>query len=107
MATKTKQTAFERKCIAVNEKLGLGEILFFPDERRADAFEDDGCLHVVKGGMRACFDVASDDAAVQNERARAVMTELGMEKKIDDRVLVDEKADEEDEYCPHYGRGGW
>jgi hypothetical protein len=92
-----------KNCEAVAGKLGLGVEFYEDGPRPADCLQDDGTLHVSNAaGFRACFDVShgqSSDGKEQNECTRAVLTALGMEKKITDRVLVEEE--EKDAYCPH------
>ncbi len=99
-------TKFEKKCLKVSEKTGVSFYSPYEDDNmHLDAFEDDGCLHIHKGGIRACFGVnptQDEPAKIQNERTREVLKALGLEKLIGSRVLVDET--EEDQECPHCGR---
>jgi hypothetical protein len=100
------KTKFEIECQKIADTLNLGDVLFFADECKEPPFEDDGSLHVIKRGMRACFDVGDGqrrDGKSQNEFTRAVLTALKMERFINDRTLVEEN-DEDDETCPHCGR---
>ncbi len=99
---------FRKRCLKVAEKLDLA-VDFNDDPRADDTFEDDGTLHVLRGGLRACFDVSNGqtcEADMQNAWTRAVLTALSMKRAITDRVLVDEGCgggDESGEYCPHCG----
>ena len=101
-------TAFEKRCRKVAEDMDIG-IDFYDDDSKAGAHEDDGTLHVVWRGKRACFDVSNcqDDApSVQNGKTRQVLKSLGLEKWIGEDVLVDEDdEDDEEQGCPHCGRG--
>ena len=99
---------FMRKC---NKAAVAGETsVFFVDDRPAEEnsqYEDDGALHVKFGGCRAVFDVGdgqSNSGAEQNRKTRLVMEALGMKRKINDNVLVEECDDDEDDVCPHCGR---
>lgn len=100
-------TKFEKDCRVIAERHGLDEPLFWPVEgKTAEPFEDDGNLHVEKQGTHAAFGIGQDiSGAEYNRLARLVMTDLGMAKKINDRVLVEEEDDEDDERCPCCGRG--
>jgi hypothetical protein len=90
---------------AVSEKLGI-EVYFYYNEKGSDVFEDDGFLHIYKNMVRAVFTIGQDLPAKEaNERTRAILTALGMEKKITQRVLVDE-IDETD-CCDTCGRCGF
>lgn len=106
----SRDSAFERQCVKASEATDV-EVHFprIAGERHQEPFEDDGYLHVMKGKERACFDVGGGQSLCgkqQNERARAVLTALGMARKITPRVLVEEADDEdEDGHCPHCGRG--
>lgn len=105
-----KLSAFEKKCRQVEEVTGVELFMIYDEPKSNYCYEDDEVLHVCKGTERACFSVGADhiSGAEQNERTRQVLTALGLEKKITDRVLVEEDEDEdEDEYCPHCGRSGW
>lgn len=104
MKTKPK-TKFEKQCDEASEKTGVSVFIGWrDDEMAADAYEDDECLHIHKRGVHACFSVGGDNYSgkQQNERSRAVLTALGLQKLITDRVLVDETEECEDE-CPHCG----
>ena len=68
-------------------------------------FEDDGTLHIARGGLRACFDVStgqSGSAKEQNKKTAAVLTGLGMRRLIGE-ALIEETSDDDDT-CPHCGR---
>jgi hypothetical protein len=89
--TGRKVTAWEKKCESVAEAAGTS--VYFPDfevSTRNDCFEDDGALHVhVKGKLWAVFTIGQDTPAKEaNEMTRKIMTGLGLEKKISERVLV-------------------
>lgn len=104
METQRKLTAFEKRCQEVADKMDV-EVTFYRDkEPFQDPFEDDGNLHVISRGSRAAFSIGQDTpAAIHNEKTRAILTALGMEKKIGERVLVDE-TEEDDDCCPECGR---
>jgi hypothetical protein len=70
---------------------------------RTSEFEDDGALHIVRFGYRACFVVSEsqDHPKRQNELTRRILNDLGID--IDgDRVFVDEDS-EHDDTCGEYG----
>jgi hypothetical protein len=83
--------------------------MFCEGENGTDVFEDDGYLHVRRRGTRAVFNVSKGqtlNGEEQNKRTVIVMEALGMKSKIDERVLVDEEPDEEENegFCPACGR---
>ena len=89
-----KQTAWEKKCEKAADDAGV-KVLFFADIdiSESDQYEDDGTLHVVrKGGQRASFLLEDMPAKKYNAKTIAIMTALGLAKKIGPRVLVDEAA---------------
>jgi hypothetical protein len=100
-----KQSKFRSQCESVASNLGY-ELNWFDDVNRANnAFHDDGCLHIVRRGERACFDVShgqSDSGLEQNRATREILGKLKL--PVTDRCLTDED-DDEDECCPHCGRG--
>ena len=103
-------TKFETLCNQVAERYGLQEPMFFTDNQKQDPFEDDGNLHVMRRGLRAVFGIGDEVPSEEyNHLTRCILTDLGLEKKINDRVLLEEEdGDEyEDEYCSHCGRGGY
>ncbi len=90
---------FRKLCEKIAEETGL-EIDFYKEKgRKKDAFHDDGTLHVISRGVRACFWVGQDDNTRANERTRAVLKMLDIEPN--DRTLLDETED--DDCCPHCG----
>ena len=95
-------TKFEKQCIEVNEKLGLGEIMFFPEPgRKPEVFEDDGTLHVVRRGQRACFDVSNGQdysARKQNGVTRKVLDALGitLTPKQERSVFLKDEPDQDE-----------
>ena len=106
MKTKTK-TKFEKLCEEVSDKTGV-ELFDVCETGRVklDAFEDDECLHIDKRGLHACFSVGGGNYSPrqQNERTRAVLTALGLQKLITDRVLVEEPVEcDDDNDGPHCG----
>jgi len=107
--TENKLTAFQKRCIFVADFCYLPEPSFYEDRRKSEAHHDDGTLHVIWRGQRACFDVSNcqdDPEHVVNEKTRKVLIGIGLEKFIGDRVLVEEDDDEDDrgDCCPHCGR---
>jgi hypothetical protein len=92
---------FKRKCQRVCDALGLDDP-YFPDVEGEDfaprVFEDDGTLHVVRNGMRVCFDVNNDEGSVQNERTRKVLGALNI--KVTESALVKEY---DQNVCPSCG----
>jgi len=99
---------FEVACKEASEKTGV-EVCFFGNDGKAKTsfYEDDGNLHLFKGKGWACFDVGQGQrlsGKEQNIRTRAVMTVLGLENYINDRVLVDETEDDDEDECPCCGR---
>lgn len=95
----TKES-FRIKCVNIGRLVGV-ELSFFDDDRGDRSFEDDGAWHVVRHGLRACFNVASDDAKVQNGRVKDVMRRLKLKPTGVD--LIDEDVFDDDT-CPHCGR---
>lgn len=101
-----KKDEFKQKCQRISDQLGLADPEFYEDSDQQDPFYDDGTLHVVKYGVRACFHLDEDtEGSLQNERTRIILGALNMKRKINDRVLVDDDLNAEEEYCPHCGRG--
>lgn len=102
-------TAWQKNCERVAADANTS--VYFPDSEvseQTDCFEDDGALHIqIKGKHRACFHIGQDTEPKEaNELTREIMKGLGLEKKISDRVLIEETEDEGDDYCSHCGRGG-
>lgn len=101
---------FERDCFRASEETGVPVYFFgLPDKspKRQDFYEDDGNLHLFKGGGWGCFDVGGGQNLTgkeQNSRTRAVMEFLGLQKHITDRVLVDETEEDDDDCCPCCGQ---
>ena len=83
---------------------------WYIDDRDDDAFEDDGCLHIIRKGIRACFDVGDCQLLKpreQNENAQEVLDYLKLDDFDHKRVFIEEpeeEDDEEDEICPHCGQ---
>ncbi len=102
-----KKSKFQIECEALSEKTGI-YVMFFEDKDAQKPVEDDGNLHITKRGLRACFDVGNGQSLSgkdQNENTRTILKALGMEDAINDRTLVDETdEDEENECCEHCGR---
>lgn len=92
----TKQgRAWQLKCEKVSDQILDDEPLFFTIDEADDAFEDDGCLHVTKHGLRAVFGIGEDTPGKSaNEKIRAILTALGMKRKISKRSLVEEECEE-------------
>ncbi len=99
---KQKQDAFKRECERVAEKVDLPKPDFYDDDGKNRSNEDDGNWHLVRDGVRACFDVANDNGYIQNTRVRELMGLLRLVPKSSD--LVDECDDDFDECCPTCGR---
>jgi len=91
-------TRFQSRCLEVAEQVGV-EVHFYDETvAKADAFHDDGTLHVQKSKMRACFDVSNSQnlsGRKQNKNTEAVMQALGLE--VTSRVLVDDFDEEDNE----------
>lgn len=82
---------------------------WFIDDSGDDVFEDDGTLHVIRHGIRACFDVGAGQSLSgyeQNQNTIKVIEHLGITSYNNKRVFVEE-TNEEDEVCPHCGRVRW
>lgn len=94
-------TKFEKQCNEVADLFDLGEVLFFPDKgRKHEVFEDDGTLHVVRRGQRACFDVSNGQNASarrQNEVTRKVLAALEIELSPKEEIYVFQKEDDQEE----------
>lgn len=100
------QKAYIKKCESAAESAGVtdGVLVWATDKK--DIYEDDGNLHVAMRGVHVAFGIGQDlPSAEYNEKTKAIMTAMGLAKKISERVLVDEEEDEDDEYCSHCGRG--
>ena len=101
-------TSWQKKCIKVGEKHDI-EVTFFHDNDngKLNAYIDDGTLHVEKPGeQRACFDVGNGQSLSgkqQNDRTKAILTDLRLKRLITDRVLESEVEMDEEE-CPACGR---
>ena len=105
MPSPKKTNSFRLKCDKVFKDLDMEPLYFEGEDRADDQFEDDGVLHVIRGGLRACFDVRrgqSLSAVAQNTNTAVVMNALGLKKHIDPRVMLDE--DEDSDCCPRCGR---
>ncbi len=103
---KTLNNTFKKKCEKVSEDLDI-PVVFYDDPRKTAAFEDDGYLHLVKNGVRACFDVANAQtytAYQQNANTKAVLDALNFKEYTLQIVFVDDKEDEEEDCCPECGR---
>jgi len=88
------KTKFEIQCEGVAEKHGV-DVIFFDDIRKMSALEDDGNLHVIKRGLRACFGIGQDEKiSIYNEKTEGILTDLGMGKFIGPNVLLEDE-------CPH------
>jgi hypothetical protein len=104
MSMNTKKSKFELRCEKAAESIGV-EVEFEPDPSMDSVFEDDGALHIRVGGRRAIFIVnptQDESAVIQNARTRKIMEDLGVKRKINERVLVDEEEDAE--CCSECGR---
>lgn len=111
MKTEIK-TKFERDCKAAEDALGIS--VYFPwsdEDKNTNVFEDDGCLHIHKQGIHACFGIDQDrPLREQNERITKVLVFLKLEKwlKVPNILASEEECqleeDEENGVCPHCGR---
>ena len=104
MATTKNPEWFEKKCLKIGDDLGIG-VTFFSGEAYTDGitFHDDGTLHVVRVGVRACFDVSNSQSLSpkeQNDTTRKVMRALNL--KVTDTCLV-EDDEVSGNVCPHCG----
>ena len=100
-------TKFERDCNEIADKIGI-TVHFYGEGSNREPLYDDGFLHITKRKIRAVFNVDQDaPGKIQNERTRDIMNALGLSKKINDRVLIeeDDEPDEDDDrdYCPTCG----
>lgn len=100
MGAGLKRVAFRMKCERVAEKTGFG-VSFYEDDDTDRANMDDGTLHITRSGLRACFDVANDEAVYQNANIRKVCAAMGLKAK--DEYMEDEEEEHEG-VCPHCGR---
>jgi predicted GNAT superfamily acetyltransferase len=95
---------FVEECREIAVKLDV-ELTFYDEEKGRGAsrsFEDDGFLHVVFRGKRACFTVnVNDDPVRQNDLTREILKGLGRADEIGDNTLVDET---DDDVCGECGR---
>ena len=97
----TDQNKFRRKCEAAAAKadrdaVGFSvDVDFDADVREDDAFEDDGCLHVRRYGLRAMFSIGQDTRGEDaNAAIRTILSEVGMKRKIGKRTLVTEECED-------------
>lgn len=76
------------------------------ESRRTSVYEDDGALHVEKGGLHVAFDIGQDQSLrEQNERMTKVLTHLKLLKFSDKALHSDyDIACEEREECPQCDR---
>ena len=89
--------SFKKRCESVADQIGV-TVDFFKDSHQQEPFEDDGNLHIVRNGLRACFDVGngqSNTGKKQNVLSEHILAALGIKSYIRNRVLVEED-DEED-----------
>lgn len=95
--SKTKQDQFRKQAMRVADKiLGDEDDVTFYDRNETDgAFEDDGCLHVTKHGLRAAFSIGQDtDGYEANEKTRDILIALKMKRYIGKSTLVEENCSE-------------
>lgn len=98
-------TKFQKDCVRVSTEMDV-LVFFCHGEKGTAYYEDDGCLHIRKSGLRACFDVSPGQnlsGADQNANTRKVMTALGLEKHIR-KALVDETEEDDEDVCECCGR---
>ncbi len=93
-----KKLTFREQCEEVADALSI-DVVFFNETRPSTVFEDDGALHIVRRGVRACFGVENDDPQLQNEKASRVLA--GLKIPETKAAFVDE--DDERDCCPHCG----
>ena len=83
------------------------ELSWYDDDRKDDAFHDDGTLHVLIHKKRACFSLGQDTPAHKvNRQTKAILESLNMPELYSDRTTTDVNSDE-GEHCPHCGRFLW
>lgn len=93
----TDQNRFRNKANAVSNKV-LGDdiaVEWEAKDEKDDAFEDDGNLHVTKHGLHVVFGFGQDTPGKEaNEKIRAILSALGMKRRIGERTLVEEECEE-------------
>lgn len=101
MPIQTCRTALQAReeFIKAFRKYDQDEYIYDEPGSKDDQYHDDGCLHVVRNGVRAAFDVSncqSDSPAEQNKKTRLVFKILGLPSRLlTDRVLLPEVSDED------------
>ncbi len=94
---------FKKKCNDISADTGIN-VGFYTDAREKAAFEDDGVLHIVRHGCRACFDVdtgQSSPPSLVNDNIEAVCKALKIKANP---LWFCEEEEEKDDTCPHCGR---
>lgn len=90
------QNNFRNKAVSVARKvLGHNDPMMWAEDKPDDAYEDDGALHVTKHGLHVVFGLGQDTPGKDaNKKIRAILSALGMKRKIGKRTLVDEECEE-------------
>lgn len=91
----TDQNRFRNKAVAVATKiLGDDRPMTWAEDKPDNAYEDDGALHVTKHGLHVVFGFGQDTPGKEaNEKIRAILTELGMKRRIGKLTLVAEECE--------------
>lgn len=92
----TDQNRFRNKAVAVATKvLDDDRPMTWTEDKPDNAYEDDGALHVTKHGLHVVFGFGQDTPGKEaNEKIRAILTELGMKRRIGKLTLVSEECEE-------------
>lgn len=89
------QNKFRRKAALAAEKIGLDVDLEWQVKSMVDdAYEDDGNLHIERHGLHLAIGFGQDSPGKHtNEQIRAIMSAVGLKRKIGKRVLVEEECE--------------
>lgn len=92
----TDQNRLRNKAVAVATRiLDDDNPMMWTEDKPDDAYEDDGNLHVIKNRLHVVFGFGQDTPGREaNEKIRAILTMLGIKRRIGDRTLVDEECED-------------
>lgn len=90
------QNTFRNKAVAVASRvLGDDNPMTWAEDKPDNAYEDDGALHVTKHGLHVVFGFGQDTPGSEaNEKIRAILSAIGMKRRIGKLTLVSEECEE-------------
>ena len=90
------QSRFRNKANAISNKVLDDDLVMdWTEDKPDNAYEDDGCLHVTKHGLHVVFGFGQDTPGREaNEKIRAILSALGMKRRIGEQTLVGEECEE-------------